>query len=86
LADYRNYLLPKSEDTKEAKKYQLITCLSAVLKMLIGKLPEESHEILKKIVYYLQIKKDVTLEVMDARLNDSYQKQYLRTVEREGRI
>jgi hypothetical protein len=56
------YLLPKSEDTKEQQNYQTTTYLSGITARRLY--------IWKNIVYYQLSKKDVTLEVKDARMNN----------------
>jgi hypothetical protein len=62
------YLLPKSEDTKEPKIYWPITCLSTMYKTLTGIIARRISSHLEEHNYQ-QSKKEITLEVEDARIN-----------------
>jgi hypothetical protein len=63
------YLLPNSRDSKEVRNYQPITFLTTMYKTLTGITARRSPHILKSKIYNQESKKDVTLQVKDARIN-----------------
>jgi hypothetical protein len=63
------YLLPKSGDTKEPKNYQPIICLSTMHKTLTGITARRISVHLEEHNLLPQSKKNVILEVKDARIS-----------------
>ena len=63
------YLLPNSRDSKEVRNYQPITFLTTMYKTQTGITARRSPHIWKSKIYNQESKKDVTLQVEDARIN-----------------
>jgi hypothetical protein len=63
------YLVPKSGDTWEPKNYRPITCLSTMYKTLTRIIARRISVHLEEHNLLSQSKKDVNVEVKDARIN-----------------